>query len=122
MMRSVLSLFSRRAAAPQAVPDAVRDALDCAFVLIRPDTGDTARQDHVVIQIPGGAGFRFTAANAACAIAKTGPERDEVQVPDAAKRLSRLVAVRQAAHVRAAAARAAALNGTANIRPYINRF
>ncbi|MBZ6381124.1 hypothetical protein [Sphingomonas sanguinis] len=118
MVRSVLSLFSRRRAAdPQALPDAILEALDCAFVLIRPETGDTARQDHVVVQIPGGAGFRFTAANAACAIAKTWPELDEVQVSDAAKRLSRLVAVRQAAH-----ARAAALDGTANARPYLTRF
>lgn len=108
--------------APAALADGIRDAIDCASVLFRPATGDSANDDNVIVQLPGSTGFAYSIEAAAKVIGRHYPEMSELQVGQAVRRLNQLVATRRALHVKATSDRAAALDGTIDTRPYMTRY
>lgn len=111
-------------ARPAPLPDVVTAVLDAASVLFRPDTGNDARSDHAIVQLPNGSvGWRFSPEAAAKVVAHSWPDLDEYAVAQAARRLGGLVATRRKQQERDAAFRAAVCNGSSpHARPYLHRY
>lgn len=129
--RPLLSLFGRGGTTPapepaaklQPLPELVRDALDNASVMFRAGTGDDAKTDRAIVQLPGFTGFIWSPEAAAKVIGRAWPELDDCQTRRAVRRLGQTVTTRLAQHTQGAANRQAVLDGTApDCRPWMSRY